>query len=201
MYYFPKILKKLSLYSCKGCNIHKLVKICGKSELLNSNIDRYTYIGYSTQIVNADIGAFCSIASNCIIGQYSHPLTWVSTSPVFNRNKNILKKNFAKNKYEENKKILIGNDVWIGSNVIVKAGVKICDGAVIGMGAVLTKDVGAYEVWAGNPAKLIGKRFSDEVIDELLKIKWWKWTEDNLEKRGRDFNNVLMFLETYKIGE
>ena len=70
----------------------------------------------------------------------------------------------------------IGNDVWIGRNVIIISGVKIGDGSVIGAGSVVTKDVPPYAIAAGNPAKIVRMRFDEETIKKLLKIEWWNWS-------------------------
>lgn len=76
--------------------------------------------------------------------------------------------------------IVIGNDVWIGHNATFMPGVKIADGAIIGANATVTKNVGPYEVWAGNPAKLIRRRFPDDIMDMLLKIRWWDWDMEKI---------------------
>ena len=76
--------------------------------------------------------------------------------------------------------IVIGNDVWIGYEAVVMAGVTIGDGAVIGTRAVVTKDVPAYTIVGGIPAKTIRKRFPDETIDALLALKWWDWPEEKI---------------------
>lgn len=195
MYYLPKLLKKISLYSFKDSKKDKTSAICGKSEILKSEIGRYSYIGYRNIVINAKIGSFCSIGNDTRIGQSTHPLNWVSTSPVFNKEKNIMKKNFSKNSFEDEKKTLIENDVWIGNNVQIKSGVKISNGAVIGMGAVVTKDIGPYEIWAGNPAKMIRKRFSESEIERLLNIKWWDWDDVTIQKNADYFNNLIFFLK------
>lgn len=78
------------------------------------------------------------------------------------------------------KRINVGNDVWIGIGAIIKSGVIIGDGAVIGAGAVVTKDVRPYEIVAGNPAKHIRFRFDEEIINELLELRWWDFSEDKL---------------------
>lgn len=75
---------------------------------------------------------------------------------------------------------MIGNDVWIGYEAVVMAGVTIGDGAVIGTRAVVTKDVPAYTIVGGIPAKTIRKRFPDETIDALLALKWWDWPEEKI---------------------
>jgi len=95
----------------------------------------------------------------------------VSSSPAFHRGRNVLGKNFAHHPPEGALDTYIGNDVWIGSNCLVKSGVRIGDGAVLGMGSVLTKDVGDYEVWAGNPAKIIRRRFDVETASDLARTR------------------------------
>lgn len=77
-------------------------------------------------------------------------------------------------------------------------GVTIGDGAVIGAGSIVTKDVGPYEIWAGNPAKLIRKRFDDETIKKLLKTQWWNWNDARLEEMGSYFMDVQSFIEKCK---
>ena len=77
---------------------------------------------------------------------------------------------------------LLGNDVWIGAESMIMPGIQIADGAVIGARSLVTKNVGAYEIWGGNPARLIKKRFTDSDIQKLLKIKWWDWNLDKLKK-------------------
>ena len=74
--------------------------------------------------------------------------------------------------------IIIGNDVWIGYEAVILAGVTIGDGAIIGTRAVVTKDVPPYSIVGGVPAKSIRKRFDDETIVELLRLKWWDWSEE-----------------------
>jgi virginiamycin A acetyltransferase len=78
--------------------------------------------------------------------------------------------------------IVIGNDVWIGRDATFLPGVKISDGAIIGTNSLITKDVGPYEVWGGNPAKLIRRRFTGDVIELLLKIRWWNWEIEKIRE-------------------
>lgn len=193
-YIISKILKKIQIPAVINSTVDKRAKICSASHVVGSTLGRYTYVGNNCTVVDTEIGSFCSIADNCIIGGASHPIDWVSTSPVFNDGKNILKQNFSKNKYSATKKTHIGNDVWIGNNALIKGGISIGNGAVIGMGSVVTKNVGEYEVWAGNPAKLIKKRFDDAQIDELLTIEWWTFSEETLNKNGDVFNDVEQFI-------
>ena len=78
-------------------------------------------------------------------------------------------------------------------HVCIKSGVEISDGAVIGMGSVVTKDVGPYEIWAGNPARKIRTRFSEEDISFLLNTEWWNWNEEDLRRIGYSFPDIEKF--------
>jgi hypothetical protein len=83
---------------------------------------------------------------------------------------------------------IIGNDVWIGANAVIKKGVKIEDGAVIGAGAIVVDNIPAFSVVGGVPARIIRHRFGDDVIQKLLHLKWWEFDEDLL--RGLPFNDI-----------
>jgi len=124
------------------------------------------------------IGKFCSIAMGTTIYLGSeHHVEWVTTYPFFAKFK---KASFASNTTKGD--VIIGNDVWIGDGALILSGVTIGDGAVIGARAVVTKDVKPYEIVAGNPAKHIRFRFTQDQIDKLLKIKWWNWDIKKIEE-------------------
>jgi acetyltransferase-like isoleucine patch superfamily enzyme len=180
----------------QNSEIDNTAAICSGVKFYRGKLGKYSYIGNNSFVIDAKIGNFTSIAQDCYIGGPSHPIDWVSTSPVFHKWDNIMKKNFARHEFEIFQKTIIGNDVWIGNKVMVKAGVKIADGAVIGMGSIVTKDIGPYEVWAGNPARMIRKRFEDEHMNKLLESKWWNWEDEEIEKYSSEFNSVYEFLRS-----
>lgn len=182
-----------------NCNIDKTSVICEGSQATNVDMKKMSYIGCFCFLVNTEIGAFCSIADNCRIGGAEHPISRVSTSPVFHSGRNVLKRNYTKHGKVETKRVIIGNDVWIGANSCIKSGTTISDGAVIGMGSVVTKDVGPYEVWGGNPAKLIKKRFSDDTIDRLESIKWWNLEDSEIIKYSEYFCSTEDFISKIEI--
>ena len=187
------------LFSRKPCailnsKIDKRASVGDGSQIINSIIGKYSY-AYDCKIINTEIGAFCSIAGGTVIGGGSHPTDWVSTSPVFYAGRNVLRKNFSDKHYEEFSKTKIGNDVWIGSKCLIKGGITIGDGAIIGMGSVVTHDVPPYEIWAGNPAKFIRKRFDDETTKKLIISEWWNLSDDKLAEIGNCFSDVNLFLE------
>lgn len=193
-YYISKLIKKLYIPAIKNSRIDQRSKVCSGSHVVNTVLGKYSYIGNNCTIIHTEIGNYCSIADNCIIGGASHPIDWVSTSPIFHSGKNVLRKNFSNHKYNPYKKTIIENDVWIGNNCLIKSGVKISSGAIVGMGSIVTKDIGPYEIWAGVPARFIRKRFNDDVIEELLKTKWWDWEEKEIENFAQYFNDVNEFI-------
>lgn len=197
-YLVSKLIKKIQIPAIKNSVIDKTSKVCSGSLIVQTNIRRYSYVGNFCTVINVDIGSFCSIADNCIIGGASHPINWASTSPVFHKGGNILKKNFSKHEYIAIKKTIIGNDVWIGSNCLIKSGVRIGDGAVIGMGSVVTKDVGSFETWGGNPARIIKTRFNEEIVTALKKYKWWEWENKKIELLADYFTDVNILVKKFE---
>ena len=189
--FFKRVLRGTSILNSE---IDKTAKVYSASSFYNSKIGRYSYVGYDSEVVNCEIGAFCSIANGLIVGGAQHPMEWVSTSPVFYDVKGGTGHRLGNLKVETPKRTIIGNDVWIGSRVIIMQGIRIGDGAVIGAGAVVTKDVPPYAIVAGVPAKVIRYRFDAETIDKLLKLKWWNWDEAQLRKYAHCFNDVEKLL-------
>jgi len=150
---------------------------------------------FRTENINANtiIGKYCSIANNVYIYNRDHPCRYVSTHPIFFNEKygDITDKNLI-----EYKQKIIGNDVWIGQNVILLASVRqIGDGAVIGAGAIVTKDIPEYAIAVGNPAKIIGYRFDDYTIDIIKKSKWWDWDFEKLKSDNKYFSQISSFIE------
>ncbi len=168
----------------------------------SSVLGRNTYIGVNSSLINCKIGKFCSIASNVKVIANTHPSKiFVSTSPSFFSTLKQNGKTYVKeNKFNECLKIdgynaIVGNDVWIGENVIIKGGVKIGDGAIIAMGSVVTKDVPPYAVVGGVPAKVIKYRFTENQIQYLLEIQWWNKSDVWLEKHSDLFCNIDDFIK------
>ena len=188
-YYLAKILMTLRISSFKNCELDKTVTIGHESALTKVKMGRYSYANAYARIIDAEIGAFCSIGRDVDIGGGIHPMTTVSTSPVFLAGRNPVHKNLASIPYHDSERVVIGNDVWIGDYAYIKAGVTIGDGAVVGAHAVVTHSVEPYSIVAGNPAKEIRKRFDDETIAKLLNMKWWEWPDEKLVKYSGYFNN------------
>lgn len=131
------------------------------------------------------IGKFCSIAcgTKFMFTSGNHSLKSLSTYtfPIFFDEWNLDAKNIT-SAWDNKGDIVIGNDVWVGYEAVIMPGVKIGDGAIVGTRAVVTKDVPPYTIVGGVPARPIRKRFDDETIEKLLKIKWWDWDKEKIEK-------------------
>lgn len=194
---------------CKNVHIHlrarikpktkigKYVKI-GKKTWFKGEIGDFSYIGEMCRL-NAIIGKFCSISSNVKIVDSTHPTNFISTAPVFYSTQKQCGKTFCTECYfdemlyfdkRKEQSVCIGNDVWIGENVILKGGIKIGDGAIIAMGAVVTKDVLPYTIVGGIPAKTIKHRFKEDLEKVLLNIRWWNYDEEWMKKNIDIFHTM-----------
>ena len=131
------------------------------------------------------IGKFCSIAcgTKFLFNCANHTLKSLSTYtfPLFYEEWELEKSNIT-TAWDNKGDIVIGNDVWIGYEAVIMAGVHIGDGAIIAARAVVTKDVPPYTIVGGTPAKEIRKRFDTEVIQQLLKLKWWDWSTNKIRQ-------------------
>lgn len=191
-----KVLKKIRLSAIKNSTIHRTSKVESGSSVYDTKIGKHSYCGYDCEIINAKIGNYTSIANNVVIGGSNHPMNWVGMSPVFYEGRDSIKKKFSKFKLDKLKETHIGNDVWIGRSSIVLSGVKINDGAVVGAGAVVTKDVPHYAIVAGNPARIIRYRFDDDVIQKLIKINWWSLPDSELSCFAHTITDINLFIDT-----
>ncbi len=131
------------------------------------------------------IGKFCSIACGAkfIFNCANHTLKSLSTYtfPLFFEEWDLPKAEVT-SAWDNKGDIVIGNDVWIGYDAVIMAGVRIGDGAIIGTRAVVTKDVEPYSIVGGVPAKEIRKRFAPDVIERLKSIQWWNWPEEKIHR-------------------
>lgn len=174
----------------KDCTIGDRCSIERRNMLFNSYIGAYSYTGYNAVIKYADIGKFCSISWNVSIGGADHDITHLTLHPFPFLSKFGLTENIEKyNSFDTPLKV--GNDVWIGSNVCILRNLTIGDGAVIGAGAVVTHDVAPYEIWAGVPAKKIGQRFTNDMIEKLLKLSWWNLPVEFIQEHLNCFKSEL----------
>lgn len=176
-------------------DVSKHAKVWGGSKLYYSSLGDYSYVGRHSRLTYTDVGKFCSIAGESIIGMGTHTIDNISTSSIFTERHNGTGQSWTSvNVVEPYRKVKIGNDVWIGSRAMVMGGVTIGDGAVVGAGAIVTRDVPPYAVVAGVPAKIIKYRFSEEIRQAMEEITWWDKSDDILR------DNMSLFQEPMSDG-
>ena len=189
-------LKKILNHFLQSSEIRKHVTVSGHSKGLQNvtfegknalqngcNFSGKISVGYATTLGynnffagDIQIGKYCQFGSNVAIHTTNHPIYYLSTYI----NKNLFKGELASLK--TNQKTIIGNDVWVGQNVIILGGISIGNGAILAAGAIVTKDVAPFSVVVGNPAHEIKKRFSDKICCEIQQLAWWNLSESELEK-------------------
>ena len=199
------LYKRLILkHKVRGFNAHPLTFVCPKStfdeyshvmknsKVIKSNIGRFSRISGGT-VNYTDVGKFCAVAARTFVGGGgNHPLDQVSFHSIF----------YKASKYQHPKmrfvhediyndapeKVIIENDVWIGSDCFIKPGITISNGAVVASGSVVTKNVPPYAIVGGVPAKVIRYRHSPELINLLISSQWWDWPVDKLKVITNNFD-------------
>lgn len=179
----------------------------------NVSIGDFTYCNSITRGIvidsNVEIGSFVSIAPGVSIAYGNHRLDYVTTHPILYTDSYIKKipGNGGRVRNEglvdKNVKTIIGNDVWIGADSIIKRGVRVGNGVVIGAGSVVTKDIPNYAIVAGNPAKIIRFRFSEEILTRLnsLPKQFWELEVEELKLNIEKLYSVedyIAYMETMR---
>ena len=172
------------------------------------SIGAHTFIGDNPDFEGVQsIGMYCAIAGDVIVGKAEHPTEFLSVHNAFyavggttsfsrerreyfERNKRLVMNAKAKHRTEgrADQAVVIGNDVWIGARVVMRRGVTIGDGAIVGAGSVVTRDIPPYAIAAGVPARVIKTRFSEPTVERLLRVQWWNYCLRSLD--GIDVTNV-----------
>lgn len=178
----------------------KKSNILSFAKLKNARIGKFSRIGKGVTVLNASIGNFTAIGKNSNIGTGSHPTNYLSTNNIFYKKGEWgFNNEWAGNiQFEKPKNIIIGNDVWIGINTIVLDGVEIGDGAIIGAGSIVTKNVPPYAIAVGTPAKIVKYRFPNDIVEYLLKVKWWNLNEKQISTVLKIFHKESITLELLK---
>lgn len=153
------------------------------------DIESHTYISKDCSVSFCKIGSYCSIGQRVQVGLGRHPSKlFCSTYPAFFAMGNVgCEESFVERQLfdETPAATIIGNDVWIGNDAIIPGGRKIGDGSIVACGSVVVSDVPAYAIVGGNPARIIGWRFSEEEIKDLQFIEWWNWSKDDVRWAAR----------------
>lgn len=175
-----------------------------RSEVFSSDLLDYSYLVKDVEVFNAEVGKFANVASHVRINPTNHPMwratlhhfTYRSVSHLMGDDDDEEVMNWRK-QY----RVVIGPDVWIGHAAILMPGVSVGTGAIIGSGSVVTKNVPDYAIVAGNPARLIRRRVTEEVEMALKRIAWWDWERDELIAAIPDFRllDAAAFAAKYDI--
>ena len=165
----------------KSCFLLGNIKIGNYTSLWGPNLD------LRSNKENIVIGNFCSIARNVSFQSYNHNYKKVTSYFI---GQNLFNEKWDNEKIS-NGDIIIQNDVWIGTQSVILGGVTIGNGAVVAANSVVTKNVPAYSIVAGSPAKIIGYRFDQPQIDKLLLSNWWDWSHEKIVMNKEFFKNDI----------
>lgn len=186
----------------RNAKLGRFTALAERVSFKDSQLGDYSYVERHAEIIYAEIGKFCAIASDVRINALNHPMERVSQHKITYRpNEYFLGKKLDADFRDERiaKKVTIGHDVWIGHGAIVLPGVSIGHGAVIAAGAVVAKDVAPYMIVAGVPAKPLRPRFAPEIAARIAELAWWDWPHDQLAEAVDDMAalSAEAFVEKY----
>ncbi len=187
----------------RQATLGRYTEIGARTSFVESTMGDYSYVVNDANVIYTTIGKFCSIAAITRINPGNHPMQRASQSHFTYRASAYFddaEDDAAFFDWRRAHAVKIGHDVWIGHGAIVLAGRTIGTGAVIAGGAVVTKDVAPYTIVAGNPARPVRRRFSEEVAERLQALAWWDWDHARLRAALEDFRHlpVEAFLDSYE---
>lgn len=196
-----KVVLGMNVYF-EGANL-----LANKTRVQNVSLGFASYIGRESQIENCGIGRYTCIGSQVrtIFGR--HPTNdFVSIHPIFYSTRKQIGFSLVNHpkfdefapKDENEHSIHIGSDVWIGQGVLIMDGITIGNGAIVGAGALVNKDVPDYAIVAGVPARIVRYRFTEDEIEELMKIRWWEKDFTWVSRHADDFEDIHKFLNSVK---
>ena len=186
----------------KNSTLGRYTEIGAGSHVANSTIGDYSYCVENTQIAYATIGKFANIASHARIYASMHPMEKASLHHFTYRSAWYFEGEADDQDFFDwraGQGISIGHDTWIGHGAVIMPGITIGNGAIIGSNAVVTKDVGAFAIAVGVPARTIKQRFSDDLAGRLDAMAWWDWEHEKLHQALPDFRKLgaEAFVEKY----
>jgi phosphonate metabolism protein (transferase hexapeptide repeat family) len=179
--------------SLQDSRLGAYTEVGARTVLTEVTMDDYSYVVNDSQITYTSIGKFCSIAAMIRINPGNHPMNRATQAHFTYRSSAYFPGEaddaefFA---WRRKHHVQIGHDVWIGHGAIILPGRNVGTGAVIAAGAIVTKDVPAYTIVAGNPARIVRRRFDERVSERLTALAWWNWSHDKLRTALPDFRNL-----------
>ncbi len=162
----------------KGCRLGRYAAVGERVVLREVTVGDFSYFERNAEAIYTEVGKFCSIAANSRINALEHPIERLTQHKVSYRPNEYFRwlgVDAGFKARRQRKAVRIGHDVWIGHGAVLMPGVSIGNGSVVGANAVVTGDVGAYQIVAGAPARLLRPRFPDEVAARIEALAWWDW--------------------------
>jgi phosphonate metabolism protein (transferase hexapeptide repeat family) len=190
--------------SLTAATLGAYTEVGARTKLLEVELGDYSYVVNDSDIAYAKIGKFTSIAAMTRINPGNHPMDRASQSHFSYRASAYFDGERDEDEFfawRRAHQVIIGHDVWIGHAAIMLPGRRIGTGAVIGAGAVVTKDIPAYAVAVGTPARVIRQRFSDNTAAGLQQLAWWDWPHERLRAALPDLRSLTaeQFLDKYEM--
>lgn len=162
----------------KSCRLGRYAVIGERVVLRETTVGDFSYFERNAEAIYTEIGKFCAIAANTRVNALEHPIERLTQHKVSYRPNEYFRWLGVDAAFRERRRakaVRIGHDVWIGHGAVVLPGVSIGNGAVVGANAVVTRDVDAYEIVAGTPARRLRRRFSTEISERIEALAWWDW--------------------------
>lgn len=187
----------------KSCRLGRYAAIGERVVLREVIVGDYSYFERHAEAIYTTIGKFCSIAANSRINALEHPLERLTTHKVSYRPNEYFRYLGVDQEFRERrraKRVSIGHDVWVGHGAVILPGVTVGNGAVIGANAVVKRDVGAYEIVAGVPAKRVRLRFDPGIAARIERLAWWDWPAERLFEAIPDMQSLSIedFLDRWE---
>lgn len=177
----------------KACRLGRYSAVGERAVLRDVTVGDYSYFERHAEAIYTETGKFCSIAANSRLNALEHPIERITQHKLSYRPNEYFRylgidQDFRTRR--SRKRVMLGHDVWIGHGAVVMPGVSIGNGAVVGANAVVTRDVEAYTIVAGAPAKVLRPRFAPDIAARIEALAWWDWSQERLFEAVPDMQTL-----------
>lgn len=180
----------------------RYTEVGARTSMIETEFGDYSYVVNDSDVIYTRVGKFCSIASHVRINPGNHPISRASQAHFTYRASAYWPEEPDEDAFFEWRRqqpVTLGNDVWIGHGAVILPGRTIGTGAVIGAGSIVTRDVAPYTIVAGNPARVLRRRFEERIAERVMRLAWWDWDHERLRQALPEFRmaNIDAFLERH----